>query len=412
MPVRCNRKLLLAVVATAALSGGARADTFSRGGVSLESRVFNPDDEEETEDYGVALTTQLEVKYTHDPLVVQLRGTARLDALDNTRNIVNLEEAYVGYSAGPLGIRAGAQLLNWTATEVFHPADIINSRNFDSDPEDQEKLGEPMVELRLRIFNGYLSAYYLPMRIAPHLVGSESRLSIAPVGSPPVGDAVWVNRNGKRSDALFYPQGAVSLSQTIGPADFALQVIDHNDRSQPTIIFDIDNMEVRPVYHSVTHVGLTYTQVIGSLLVKLEAAHRVFRDPAPVDNPIDTLPPQVDHDQIAGGIEYGWTTTAGHDATVIVEGQFVPKARAVRQQLSLFQADGLIGYRHAFNDAKARELLLVFITDFDRPYEYITAASYSQRISDTWSIAGTLRSLRILELPADQEAEFTLTRNF
>jgi len=399
---------LFAAVTVLISTTAANADTFSRGSVSIESRGYQPDDADDTEDFGVALVTRLEIKYRPGALNLVLRGLARFDAVDSTRNVAALEDAYVGYEAGPLSLRVGSQILNWTTTEAFHPADIINSRNFDSDLESLEKFGEPMVELRLRILQGGLSLYYMPMRIEPKLLPAESRLSFVPSGVE-LGDAIWLDRNGSKSEDLFEHQGAVQLNQTIGPADIALHVVDHSDRQQPAFTIDPSSGELRPVYFSVTQFGLTYVHVLGSLLLKLEGAHRRMREPDPVEAPDVVAYP--DHQQVAGGLEYNWTTPGGSDATFIAEGQAVIADRKFRQQLNLFQSDVFFGYRHAFSDEQGREILLGFIVDVEKPYEYLASVRYQQRLSDTWSIAAVARRLRILDLLLSQ-AQFTLTRNF
>jgi hypothetical protein len=388
-----------------------QADTLSRGSVSLETRMFEPDDVGNTEDYGLALTTRLEVKYRSSPWRVVLNGFARLDALDETRNIFALEEATIGYSLGPLSLTIGSQTLNWSTTEAFHPSDIVNSRNFDSDLANPEKLGEPMVELQLRFLQGSLSAYVMPVRIAPNLVPATSRQSFLPADAQ-LAEEKWVDRNGEVSDELFAPQGAVRLSQTIGPADITLHVADHSDRGQPTytLMPSVDNPEVlvaTPHYHSVTQVGVSYVQVFGSILFKLEGAMRSFRAPEAGAG----VPAQRSHEIAAAGLEYTWTTRAGHQATVIAEGQAVNQDRDIRSQLDPFQRDVLVGYRHFFNDVKGRDLLVLFIADAERPNEYLASLQYGQRLTDQWSIAGFVRSLRIFAKDINQ-AQLTLTRNF
>ena len=393
--------------------GPVFADSLSRGSVSLEGRGFQPDEFAETEDYGVALTTQIEINTRPTPSLGFVgRGLARLDAIDKNRNIATVEDAYGGYSLGPVTLRIGAQILNWTATEAFHPADIVNSRNFDSDLESPEKIGEPMVELRLRILRGHLSAYYMPLRLPSRLPGNTSRLS--PFGPNPagleLGDTLWVDRNGKTSDSVFAHQGALYLSQTIGKADIGIHVVDHNDRSKPTFTLVGGEGVVRPTYHTVTQLGLTYTQVLGSLIVKLEGAQRWYRQPDP-DAAMD-VDAQVDHAQVAGGLEYGWTTEAGHSAAVLLEGQtIVLRDREVARQLDVLQGDVLLAYRHAFNDSKGRELRLGLLADFERPSEYVASVRWAQSMTDVWSVVGIVRSARLLGKDV-QEGQVTLLRNF
>jgi hypothetical protein len=385
------------------------ADASSRGGVSLESRIFDPDGDETTEDFGVAVSSNMEVKYQSSPWSVVLRGFARLDALDETRNIADLQEGHVGFVSDRLTVRVGSQIINWSATEALHPADVLNSRNLDSNLDDLEKLGEPMVELRLRFLQGSIELYYMPVRITPNLVGSSSRLSLAPPGIE-FGDILWLGRDGRPSDAFFAHQGAARITQTIGPADIAVHIVDHNDRHEPTFTIDPLTGEIRPTLHWMTQVGFTYVHVLGAMVLKLEGARRMFRRADDDALPgVTTIP---DHNKAALGFEYNWTTSAGHEATVVAEAQAVLESREVRTQLGeIFQRDVLVGYRHFFNDVKARELFAGLAVDLETPNEYVAILRYDQRLTDVWSVGGSLHSIRILKR-AIQQTQLSLTRNF
>lgn len=412
-PSSCALRLVPAL-AILLPAGATAADSISRGTVSLEARSFNPDDFEETEDAGVALTTALEIKYRsgNGKWAAVLRGFGRFDALDDTRNIVDLESAYVSYSLKAVSLLAGVQILNWTATEAFHPADVMNSRNYDSDPENPEKLGEPMVEVRVRVLQGYIDAYFMPVRLPPNLPNTTSRLSLFgpnPAGLE-LGDHLWVDRDGTTSESYFSPQAALRISQTLGKADIALYAIDHSDRAQPTFTLDSGEGVVRPTFHSVFQTGVTYTHVLGSLIAKFEGGWRIFREPDPIQ--AADVDAQSDHGEVAAGLEYGWTTEAGHDATFIAEGTAVLiDDREKARELSLLQGDLLIAYRHAFNDVKGKELRIGLTVDVERPSEYAASVRWLQTLTDVWSIVAIVRSARLLGSDIE-EATGTLQRNF
>ena len=114
------------------------------------------------------------------PFRERLRLYGRLDREDRERTILVLEEAWVEWKAKPFRVRAGFDLLNWTATEAFHPSDILNSRNLDSSIQNYDKLGEPMVSLSYKGTIGVLTAYFLPTVINPILPSPNSRLSFSP----------------------------------------------------------------------------------------------------------------------------------------------------------------------------------------------------------------------------------------
>lgn len=389
--------LCLALLATPASSW---ASVKSSGEVSVDGRAFWPDDEDATEDFGLAVTGRLEVKLKEKPWRFELRGLGRVGAVDKSRSVVILEEAFLGFRMKPLRIRIGPQLLNWTATEAFHPADVMQSRNFDSNIENADKIGEPMVNVRLRMWQGALELYYMPFRMDPLLPGPGSRLSFAPPGTR-LGDPVWVGRDGEADDAgVVEHQFAVRLSQTIDYADIALQFVQHQDRTQPTIALDPGTFTAHPVYHMVNHFGLTYTQVLGEWILKVEGAYRMFDDDPDLGSfvPVGAAE-QADHLEVALGLEWGWEYESGAQATVLLEGQayFLADEEEL-EQLGPFQRDVLLGYRHSFNDVEGTELLIGVIMDLQRFPEILGNISFSRRLSDTWTMTA---ALRITHAPPD-----------
>jgi len=382
----------------------------SKGELVLQTRAFTPDNEDVTKDEGVVLASRLEYSNKGKRVQTQLRVATRIDALDKSRDVLLLEEGFLAAKFGPLRLRVGAQLTNWTTTEAFHPADVLNSRNFDSDVENLEKLGEPMVEARVKVLNGYLSAYYMPLRIAPIIPNVTSRLRPVSKGVE-LTKPFWIDRDGKVSDRMFGNQFAVHLSQTLGHADTALHFIQHNDRIEPTVGVDRSNGELHPVYHQLTQVGGTYAQAISSVVLKFEGAYRRFREP--VMNPFG-IGKQKDHMFVASGVEYAWTTRKDHLVTVIAEAQALLLANeSQRAALNVFQRDGLVGLRYAFNDVVDRQFLVLLIVDLERPQEYVFSARYKQRLSDEWTAEVAARSLHVRAIP-DPAAwlQITATRHF
>lgn len=365
----------------------------SQGQVGIEGRAFWPDGDDSSEDFGLGLAARVEASHKPRPFEQQLRLFARADLLDETRAVAVIEEAFVGWQPGPVRLRVGYQLLNWTATEAFHPADVLNSRNYDSRIENPDKLGEPMVELRVRLFSGSLSAYYLPFRITPRLPAPSSRLSPLPDGAR-VGSALWAGRDRRIGDGVVEHQWALHLSQTLGDADLSLHIIQHQDRSQPTQLIDLRDGRVRLLYHFVTQVGGTWQQVIDALVIKVEAAHREFGFPDPDPRYQLVQREQLDQTQVALGLEYGWSYAGGGEGIVLAEGQAVvtyDEPQLARPELPPFQRDVLIGYRHIFNDVDGTTLQAGLIVDLEAPEQILAAVQYRQRLSDVWSIDANLR---------------------
>ncbi len=356
--------------------------------VALESRQFDDDNDALTEDTGTSLFARVDTVLSKGSLKFALRAFTRVDPQDHERDLSAFEELFVSWERSQWRIRAGYQMLNWTATEAFHPADVVNSRNFDSHIENPEKLGELMVSLRRRIGLGSVEAYLLPRMERPKLPGSRSRLSFAPPGVE-LGTPRWLDEDGLTHESNWRLQWGVRWAAVLGDADISLHVLDHQDRQQPVIVFD-PAIGLSPSYAPVVDVGATYLHILGGSLVKLEVGHKDFKTDA-----------QKDHTQVALGYEYGWVVGNGAQATFIAEAQnYFGVAEHERAALGIFQRDLLLGYRHAFNDMLGRELLVTWIADLERDHEFLINMRYSQRLNDTWSIE---TGFRLVDAPVKNQ---------
>jgi len=120
----------------------------AKGEIAVEARQFTGSAVPGTEDKGLALFGRFEGSYRQSEWEARVRGFGRADYYDPKRNIAAAEEAFVQYRKGDWRVRLGADIVNWSATEAFHPADTLNARNFDSDIESFEKIGEPMLAVQ------------------------------------------------------------------------------------------------------------------------------------------------------------------------------------------------------------------------------------------------------------------------
>jgi hypothetical protein len=409
--------LLLLGLGAATWAPAARAEITSKGELAAEGRAFTDDDNQLTQDQALGLFGRLEARHQHAPFEEKLRAYGRLDYYDHRRSTLVLEEAFVQVRQGPIRLRFGADIVNWTATEAFHPADVINARNLDSDLESFEKVGEPMAAAQLTFAEGTTGQLLImPVFMKTLFPSPGSRLSFSP-GMDLQGRRAMYDRNGHYTDNHFGPQGALRVSQVVGQADVSVHALTQMDRLQPLVGWDAAAGSPVPIYLYVRQVGGTYQQVLGPLIVKLEAAYRWFK--TPVDDPAPVAPldvsgpfpapgafPDRNHGTVALGLEYGIPHASGGDSTLLLEAQAVLGVHnaALRQQLTPFQRDLFAGYRLALGDEDSKELVVGAIVDLERRREFLVNVSYQQRLGETFSLRV---GLRIFEAAA-RDAPFGL----
>ena len=379
----------LGMLAVLTSSAHAKPKWKSKGQVALEGRIFSDDDNPLTVDRGLGLLGRVELRHRHRPFTEKARVFGRLDSQDFNRTILIVEELWAEWDLGDLEIRVGADILNWTATEAFHPADIINARNLDSDVESYEKIGEPTVALSYDVGVGNITAYFFPYYSEPIFPASSSRLAFIPP-EVPVGEILRMRADGSLTNDGFGPQGAIRFVQSFGDIDLGLHVVHHLDRSQPEVLFDPSVGLPRPLFRTVTQVGGTYQHVIEGLIVKIETGYRVFAKP---ENNQTRLGPveERDHLQVAVGLEYGWLVDDA-DVTLLLEGQaYLGVDDEVLPNLGVFQRDALFGTRVSLNDTAGTELLVSGIVDLQNPDQILFNASWSRRILTGWTISAAVR---------------------
>lgn len=410
------------------IPGFAQNDAFTgQGQIALESRRFEEDQSDLTEDTNISIFSRIEQRYESGPFKHVFRGYARVDKKDQNRSFVALEDAYLsGYFWTDYKLLAGYKLFNWTATEAFHPADVINSRNFDSNLENLEKKGELTLEFEAPFFDGVFALYYFPRFEEPEYPGERSRISnINLIRS------VVVDGEDATTNSYWKPQFGARITQSMFDADVSLYYLDHIDRNMPLIgthnysnllgnlIPNVDlTTQSAPYFFRVQQVGGTYQQVFGDLILKLEFGVRSFEQ----DTSILTTKSAVlgggigqakvieNHSEVAAGIEYLVSLPGGVDANFFIEGNGIFGVdKQERAELSIFQRDVMVGFRLAFNDVMGKEIYFTAIGDIERNSEYLFNLNYAQRLSDIWKIQTGIRAIEAPQKnPAIKEGLETL----
>ncbi|MBT7608273.1 MAG: hypothetical protein HN576_00860 [Bacteriovoracaceae bacterium] len=385
------------------------------GDIIAELRSFPINDQDDhTKELAFDFSSHLKIEFENDLLKYKLALLARYGVLDKGRNAFVQEENFVSLPFGDFTFTAGYQIHSWYVLEGFRVSDILNSRNLDGDYERIEKFGE--LTLSMEYFSDYftLSLFYFPLYIDPYWPESSSRsapkTSNSVLNTADIASSIWVEGNNIKGDE-FGHQGAIKLTKSFEDYDLDIDLysIHHMDRTQPFITISND-LKVRGHHFRVTQSGVNVSKVYGNWIFKFEGAVRDFN--ADTYQPILQGPiiRPKDHSMVAGGIETNITLIEGISSTLYIEWQKILGVELEStEQYTPFQNDLFVALRSDFNDVMGRVITLATFVDLEKQYELAFALSYSQRLTDSWSLAAGGRLIHSLN--SDNPKGLDLFRN-
>ncbi len=179
----------------------------------------------------------------------------RLDAKDDERTHADLREGYYRFNSDKnWSLVIGAAKVFWGRTESRHLVDIINQTDAVEDIDEEDKLGQPMVNLTLLKDWGALDFFVMSGFRTRTFPGAEGRLRFQQVVDTenPIFD-----RDARRG-AVDY---AARYSHYIGNWDFGVSVF-HGTSREPRFAITPDGTTLRPVYDKITQgaIDLQYTK--------------------------------------------------------------------------------------------------------------------------------------------------------
>ncbi|WP_286830717.1 MULTISPECIES: porin [Kordiimonas] len=272
---------------------------------------------------------------------------ARLDGKDGQRTHADMREAYVRWTGDEWAVRAGLTKVFWGVTESRHLVDIINQSDSVEDIDDEDKLGQPMVEVSTIRDWGQLTAYVMPRFRKRTFAGADGRLR-APLL---VENDMARSDEGRDDDEDV--DFALRYSHYFGDWDVGLSFFRGADR-EPRLVFDEARGLFAPFYDDITQVGVDLQYTKEAWLWKFEGIVR--------DTPFQTFAATV------GGVEYTFygITDAGADLGVLVEFQYDGRSSdpLVAPQ-TIADNDIFIGTRLALNDAEDTDFLGGIVVDVE-----------------------------------------------
>ena len=297
----------------------------------------------------------------------------RVDQADDQRTHFDIRELIWMMRGDSWEIAAGIGRVFWGVTESQHLVDIINQTDLVENPDGEDKLGQPMVNLTLLLDWGAIDLFVLPGfrertfpgidgRFRPPVPidsdraayesGAENRhIDFAIRWSHYIGD--WdvgvAHFHGTGREPTLVP---FSVAESLGAGASLSDAFAAVANPDPAAAVDSDSAAADaaliPYYSIIDQTSLDLTGAKGAMLWKLEATNRFGQSDR--------------YAALTGGLEYtmiGAFNTAW-DVGILVEYLWDERGRAA---LTNFDDDVFVGTRLAFNDIQSTDLLAGLIID-------------------------------------------------
>ncbi len=350
----------------------ASADITYSGSASLQQRYFFQDalyPFQTQSQLSIALAPQLETSVGENG-VFTFSPFARIDQRDAERSHADIREAMYAAYFDKFEVRAGIGKVFWGQTESLHLVDIINQTDLVESIDTEDKLGQPMLDIRYLLDSGYISVYVLPYFRERTFSGVEGRLR-APF--PMDTDFVQYESDDEETNVDY----AVRWQQSIGSLELGVSYFDGTDRV-PDVFFRPEEDAVVSMqtslasfYPQLQQASIDALYVANGWLFKLEAlsAKRL----------------EEEYSAYVAGFEYTLVDifSSGYDLGILMEHQFDER----ENNPAVFgQNDLMLGARFLMNDFSGTEFLFGFVQDLDESDSYSAFIEGSTRFSQNWRL--------------------------
>ena len=266
---------------------------------------------------------------------------ARLDSADSDRTHVDLREAFWRGIFGDWEVLVGANVVFWGVTESRHLVNVINQTDVREDVDEEDRLGQPMVNIEWQRPWGRVSGLVLLGFREQRFPGTNGRLRV----SLPVNTNEAVFPDGKRAVDV-----ALRYSHFVGDFDVGVYAF-HGTGREPAFRVNDAGTDLIPVYRTMTQLGLDLQYTRDAWLWKLEAIGRAGEG--------ETFGAMV------GGVEYTRYQVYGSAADLGFLSEYLYDGRDVTAPPTAFDNHGFVGTRLALNDTQNTALLAGAVVDLE-----------------------------------------------
>jgi hypothetical protein len=358
------RTLLAAVVLIAA---PLQAQQIT-GELELETRAFprSPLWEDQSRN-NVSLRFQPEIfrEWDRGRLTFQFEPFVRLDYADSERTHLDIRELSVTRAWDAVELRVGISKVFWGVTESQHLVDIINQTDLVENPDGEDKLGQPMVNMAFIRPWGTVDVFVMPWFRERTYPGAQGRFRFPlPVDTD---GAVYESDAGQH-----HVDWAVRWSHYLGGLDLGVSHFSGTSRD-PVLepgLSDAGEQVLVPHYNLVDQTGLDAQYTSGGWLWKFEGITR-----SGIGDRMYA---------VTAGFEYTLYGVVGTNADLGLIGEYLWDSRN-DASVAPFSDDVAVGARLAFNDVQSSELLAVAVVDRNTGGTFVSLEG-NRRVGQDWTV--------------------------
>lgn len=358
-----------ALIAGLSMPAAADAQDLLSGSVTFESRAFLRGalwPEQRGSLASILAEPELYVAWAGGRHSLTVAPFLRLDSGDSERTHADVREAYWQWYGETLEVRAGLGRVFWGVTESQHLVDVINQTDLVENPDGEDKLGQPMLNLTWLQDWGTLDLFVLPWFRERTFPGQEGRLR-APLAV-----------DGSRAQIERTVGLAARWFRTLGPLDLGIGHF-YGTARDPRFATDLSEGQAPvliPVYERIHQTSIDAQLTRDAWLWKLEGLRRSGQGRS--------------YWALVGGFEYTFSNIRGTGTDLGLLAEYSHDTRGRPRDgdpahVNQFDNDLFLGTRLALNDVQSSEVLGGAIVDVDNgSMAWLLEAR--RRVGDRWTL--------------------------
>lgn len=296
----------------------------------------------------------------------------RKDNQSPSRTHGDIRELMYYYFEDDWELHAGIGKVFWGVTESRHLVDSINQIDNIESQDDEQRLGQPMVQAKWIKDWGTIDLFLLPYFREVDFGSSDLRPQLGLDLAKPL-----YQDSAKRQHVDI----ALRWSHTIDNSDIGISYFNGTQRT-PILnsVLVKDQPKIQPVYVQTQTLGVDLQHIHKDWLLKLESLYRSNHQYSQTDGFT-----KAQSKAIVTGFEYTFygLNDSAHDLGLIGEYLFDEDEKSTP-----FQNDWMTGIRWTWNDVQSTEWLLGVVIDLD-DHTQMWQLEASRRIAESWKTALT-----------------------